>query len=181
MFLRLNRLYYHRTKRALEAVKEAIIHSDGDDALTETQNGSGPDPISDPPENLNEEHNDLSPPVLQLTHQKDIRGSELTNTQDTVVVPTSRFKRKVGQHVMLTDDQGLEVGKGTIHLARGVWFGNNLEDLKLCVVDVHEIQVHKTTQLPHPSDAGSTYSMAELILRRMRILWDSSRLLLLQQ
>ncbi|KAK9057272.1 hypothetical protein SSX86_022107 [Deinandra increscens subsp. villosa] len=174
-----NWLSNRKAKLARTAAKKAQTHSDSDDDLTEKQ------AVSDSPESLNDEHYDPSPSVSHLTRQKDpmgsvsrIRGTE--TTPDPVMVPTDRFKHEVGQYVMLLDDQGQDVGKGIIHLARGVWFGQNLVEQKLCVVDVHDIKVPKGTRLPHPSDAGSRFSEAELILGRMRILWDSSQLLLIQ-
>ena len=78
---------------------------------------------------------------------------------------------------MLIDDKGQEIGQGSIHLTKGIWFEKNLEELRLCVVDVNELKVAKKTQLPHPCDGtGTSFEKAEMILGKMRVLWDSSKL-----
>ncbi|KAM0061842.1 putative nodulin homeobox protein [Helianthus debilis subsp. tardiflorus] len=142
--------------------KVARVHSDEENALPEKESGSGPDPNS--PENLLEEDYDPSPSTSQLTHRKDRRRS-VSRTKDTVVVPEKRSKFKVGQHVILTDDKGQEVGKGTIHLVKGVWSGKNLVESSSYVVDVEELKK----------------SAAQLVSCEIRMLWNSSQLVLIQQ
>ncbi|PWA39678.1 Homeodomain-containing protein [Artemisia annua] len=56
-------------------------------------------------------------------------------------------------------DKGQEVGKGSIHLANGTWFGRNLEELRLCVVDVKVLKVGKWSELTHPCDDTSRFIM----------------------
>ena len=66
---------------------------------------------------------------------------------------------------MLIGDKGQEVGKGSILFANGKCFGRNLEELRLCVVDVKVLTVAKWSELPHPSDATCTsFAQAEMIL-----------------
>ena len=66
---------------------------------------------------------------------------------------------------MLIDDKGQEVGKGSMHLAKGTRFGRNLEELRLCVVDVNDLKVAKWTELPHLRDAtGTSFAQVEMIL-----------------
>ncbi|KAD3338215.1 hypothetical protein E3N88_33736 [Mikania micrantha] len=159
-----------KAKLARAAAKDAHAHFVWDDVLTEKQTGSWLDCLD---------------PIFESSHeihQRNLRESvlKICDTQlDTVVVPTYRFKHEVGQYVMLTNYNGEEIGTGIIHLARGVWFGRYLEELRLCVVDVDDIRVPKWTQLPHPTDAGTTFCQAEMILGRIRILWNSSQLLLI--
>ena len=60
---------------------------------------------------------------------------------------------------MLIGDKGQEVGKGSIHLANGTWFGRNLEELRLCVVDVNDLKVAKWSELPHPCGIKKQFCM----------------------
>uniref|UniRef100_A0A251RZP3 Nodulin homeobox C-terminal domain-containing protein n=1 Tax=Helianthus annuus TaxID=4232 RepID=A0A251RZP3_HELAN len=122
----------------------------------------GQDPNS--PENLLDEDYDPSPSTSQLTHRKDRRRS-VSRTKDTVVVPEKRSKFKIGQHVILTDDKGQEVGKGTIHLVKGVWSGKNLVESSSYVVDVEELMK----------------SAAQSVCCEIKMLWNSSQLVLIQQ
>ncbi|KAL8214920.1 hypothetical protein R6Q57_004369 [Mikania cordata] len=165
-----NWLNNRKAKLARADAKDAHAHFVWDDALTEKQTGSWLDCLD---------------PIFESSHeihQRNLRESvlKICDTQlDTVVVPTYHFKHEVGQHVMLTNYKGEEIGTGSIHLARGVWFGRYLEELRLCVVDVDDIRVPKWTLLPHPTDAGTTFCQAEMILGRIRILWNSNQLLLI--
>ncbi|MFS7994394.1 putative transcription factor homeobox-WOX family [Helianthus anomalus] len=173
-----NWLSNHRGKLARAAAKAARVHSDEDNALPGKETGSGPDPNS--PEDLLDEDYDPSPSTSQLTHRKHRRRS-VSRTKDTVVVPKKRFKFKVGQHVILTDDKGEEVAKGTIHLVKGVWSGKDLEESSSCVVDVEELMVPANKQPPHPTDAGSTFSETRPAPCEIKMLWKSSQLVLIQQ
>ncbi|MFS7994398.1 putative nodulin homeobox protein [Helianthus anomalus] len=100
---------------------------------------------------------------------------------DIFAAPTNRFERKVGQTVMFTDAGGKEIGRGKIHQTRGVWFGKNLDELKLCVLDVTDLEVWDRSPLPHPTDIMTTFLQARVILGKTRILWDSSRFILISQ
>ena len=63
-----------------------------------------------------------------------------------------------------------------------IWFGRNLEESGLCVVDVDHLKADILSSLPHPCDAtGTSFSQAEQILGRKRVLWDSGKLVLIQQ
>ncbi|PWA96972.1 Homeodomain-containing protein [Artemisia annua] len=132
---------------------------------------------------------DTASPTSHGIHHKDIKapatlkncGGESSKTV-TGVSPTSSSKHEHGQCVMLIDEKGQEIGQGSIYLTKGVWFKKNLEELSLCVVDVNELKVAKETELPHECDGtGSSFATAEMILSKMRVLWDSSKLLLIQQ
>ncbi|XP_021995726.1 nodulin homeobox-like [Helianthus annuus] len=165
-----------RGKLVRAAAKAARVHYDEDNALPEKETGSGPDPNS--PDDLLDEDYDPSPSTSQLTHRKHRRRS-VSRTKDTVVIPEKCFKFKVGQHVILTDDKGEEVAKGTIHLVKGVWSGKDLEESSSCVVDVEELKVPANKQPPHPTDAGTAFSEARPC--EIRMLWKSSELVLIQQ
>ncbi|KAI3668223.1 hypothetical protein L6452_43300 [Arctium lappa] len=125
-----NWLNNRKAKLARAAVKDVHVPSAGDDAFPDKQVGSGTDPVSDSPESPVDEFVDPSPLAPQGTHQKDVRGTVLRicGNENSETIPTSSFRREHGQYVMLTNEQGEEIGKGNIHLPNGIWFGKNLEE-----------------------------------------------------
>ncbi|KAI4357988.1 hypothetical protein L6164_001899 [Bauhinia variegata] len=83
-------------------------------------------------------------------------------------------QRKAGQHVVLVDKRGEEIGKGKVFQAHGKWHGKNLEELEACVVDVSELKADKGLSLPYPSEGtGNSFAEAETKLGVMRVLWDN--------
>ncbi|CAH1417616.1 unnamed protein product [Lactuca virosa] len=123
--------------------------------------GSVADHVSDSPGSPADEPSSYEP---DHTQQKDVLRS--------------CFRLQNGQHVVLFDGKGEEIGKGIIHLAKGIWFETNLQKSGLCVVDVTYLKVDENTHLPHPCDAtGNSYAEAQMTFGRKRILWDSSKLL----
>lgn len=163
-----NWLNNRKAKLARAAAKHGPVSSSGN-GLTDKQGGG-----SDSPESPADEPPSYGP------HQTD--GILRICGNDSSSVPTSSlFRRQHGQHVVLVDGKGEEIGNGSIHLAKGIWFGRHLEESGLCVVDVTHLKVDASTQLPHPCDAtGTTFGEAQIILGRKRILWDSTKLLLIQ-
>ncbi|XP_071697080.1 nodulin homeobox-like [Rutidosis leptorrhynchoides] len=141
------------------AAKDVSATSGGDNAsFTDKQGGSGTEPESA------DEFLDPGSSAAQ-TGQSKSGGSSV--------------KHKPGQLVVLTDIQGEEIGKGCVHQAHGVWSGTNLDESKLCVVDVTYLKVDKWTNLPHPCDAtGASFGHAEQINGVKRVLWDSAKLVL---
>ncbi|CAI9288644.1 unnamed protein product [Lactuca saligna] len=102
------------------------------------------------------------------TQQKDVTGSVLRRC----------VRLQNGQHVVLVDGKGEEIGKGIIHLAKGIWFDTKLQESGLCVVDVTYLKVDENTLLPNPCDAtGTSFAEAQMTFGRKRILWDSTKLL----
>lgn len=172
-----NWLNNRKAKLARAAAKHApLASSGGDEGLTDKQ---VTDNVSDSPDSPADE------PSSYGSHQKDVRGSVSrvcgNESSETASVLTTSFERQHGQYVVLVDGKGEEIGKGKIHLAKGIWFGKNLEESGLCVVDVTDLKVDESTHLPHPCDAtGTTFGQAQIILSRKRILWDSTKLLLVQ-
>ncbi|GLT57486.1 hypothetical protein SLA2020_304540 [Shorea laevis] len=59
---------------------------------------------------------------------------------------------KLGQLVMLMDEQGLEIGTGNVYQVQGKWCGKNLEE------------------------SGTSFEDAEKMFGAMRVLWDSNKL-----
>ncbi|KAJ0620911.1 putative nodulin homeobox protein [Helianthus annuus] len=109
----------------------------------------------------------------------DSDGDDGVTENQTGSNPT--FEPKVGQHVIFTNAKGEEIGRGKIHKTKGVWFEKDLEELKLCVLDVTDLEVWDCSQLPHPTDIMTTFLQAKVILGKTRIMWDSSRLILISQ
>ncbi|KAI7728869.1 hypothetical protein M8C21_029784 [Ambrosia artemisiifolia] len=148
-----NWLNNRKAKLARAAAKDTSAPSGGDN--NDKQVGSGTDP-----ESLNEFY-DQTPSTTQGTH-------------------AVRFEP--GQIVGLIDDQGDEIGKGCVHQASGSWCGTNLDESRLCVVDVTNLKVDKWSNLPHPCDAtGTSFGHSEQITGVKRVLWDSSKLVLQQK
>lgn len=142
------------------AAKDVPATSGGDNAaFTDKQGGSGTEPESA------DEFLDPAPSAAQV-HQSNSEGG-------------TAVKREPGQLVVLTDVQGEEIGKGCVHQASGIWSGTNLDESKLCVVDVTYLKVDKWTNLPHPCDAtGASFGHAEQINGVKRVVWDSAKLVL---
>ncbi|KAI3979977.1 hypothetical protein MKX01_042631 [Papaver californicum] len=120
----------------------------------------------------------------------DIAMTEFTDSTATLLAHQSMqqsnstwlrlVRPQTGQNVVLTDEEGKEVGKGRLHQVEGRWNEMSLEESKTFVVDVFELSVDRQTNLPHPSEkAGSTFSEAETKNGVMRIAWDRWNTLLL--
>lgn len=169
----INRLNNRRAKHARATAKDLQTPSQVNNISTEKQNNSPTNPV-----------NALFSPsssTPHMTHQNDVLricGPESSQTI-TISTPTKNFKR--GQYVMLTNEQGEEIGNGCIDLANGTWFGKNLKELGLCVVDINDLKVD-ISDLPHPCDARvKTLGKAEMIFGRKRVLWEVSKLRLIKQ
>lgn len=91
--------------------------------------------------------------------------------------PVSGHRGNTGQHVVLVNGRGVEVGRGKVFQVLGMWHGNSLEGSATCVVDISELKAdNKSLQLPYPSPAtGRTFADAETKFGVMRVLWDSNR------
>ena len=86
-----------------------------------------------------------------------------------------------GQHVVIVDAEGDEVGKGKVFQLLGKWYGKSLDESATCVVDFTELKAGKGLRLPYPSVAtGTTFAEAETKLGVMRVLWDLNRVFGLQ-
>ncbi|CAN7089345.1 unnamed protein product [Brassica rapa subsp. narinosa] len=87
---------------------------------------------------------------------------------------------KRGQQVMLVDERGVEVGKGTVLKTDGEWYGLSLETRQVCVVDVIELSGlydYSKMSIPYGSDdVGRTFGEANSRFGVMRVAWDVSKL-----
>ncbi|CAH8361082.1 unnamed protein product [Eruca vesicaria subsp. sativa] len=86
---------------------------------------------------------------------------------------------KRGQQVMLVDERGVEVGKGTVLKTDGEWYGLSLEARQVCVVDVMELSGlydYSKMSIPYGSDdVGRTFGEANSRFGVMRVAWDVSK------
>uniref|UniRef100_A0A1J3E6R1 Homeobox domain-containing protein n=1 Tax=Noccaea caerulescens TaxID=107243 RepID=A0A1J3E6R1_NOCCA len=87
---------------------------------------------------------------------------------------------KQGQHVMLMDERGGEIGTGMVLRTDGEWYGLSLETRQICVVDVMELSGSYDWSkmiLPYGSDdVGRTFGEANSRFGVMRVAWDVNKL-----
>lgn len=82
-------------------------------------------------------------------------------------------KWKIGDIVSLRGNDDAEMAVGTITQVEGSWQRCILEDEKLCVVEVSDLKVEKTTKLPFPSSTGdSSFEEVETLGGVSRVTWD---------
>lgn len=98
-----------------------------------------------------------------------------------IKVPPQNVIWEPGQDVMLIGPHGEEIGKGKVHQSQGVWFGRSLGRTGKCVVNVSDLNVERWERLPYPSEAtGASFDETDRKIGAMCVVWDSSRLLLMQ-
>ncbi|KAL7598262.1 hypothetical protein Lser_V15G27337 [Lactuca serriola] len=163
---------YSQLKNWLNNRKAKVARAAAKNTTTpvDVDGGSVTDHVSDSPESQSpgaDEPSSYEGDPQPQTQQKDVTGG-------------SCFRVQNGQHVVLFDGKGEEIGKGIIHLAKGIWFDTNLQKSGLCVVDVTYLKVDENTRLPHPCHAtGNSYADAQMTFGRKRILWHSTKLLVI--
>lgn len=86
-----------------------------------------------------------------------------------------------GEYVILVGERGQEIGRGTVFQSRGHWYGEELGQSGICLVDIKELLIDRFADLPHPVEAtGNSFYQAEKRVGVMRVLWDSDKLTRLQ-
>uniref|UniRef100_A0A5B6ZTY9 Homeobox domain-containing protein n=1 Tax=Davidia involucrata TaxID=16924 RepID=A0A5B6ZTY9_DAVIN len=179
----------NRKARLARAAKDVRAPSEGDNAFPDKQGGSGIVVHCDSPESPIEDI--YVPSTARATHQSGIGESTLRSgineKSETVlaelidIAPAEFVQCEPGQFVVLLDGQGEEIGKGKVFQVQGKWYGRNLEESEICVVDVTELKAERWMRLPHPCEAmGTSFAEAEKKLGLMRVLWDSNKLFMLQ-
>lgn len=104
-------------------------------------------------------------------------GNEQGNSGTSTVIN----KWKIGDTVSLRGNDDAEMAVGTITQVEGSWQRCNLEDEKLCVVEVSELKVEKTTKLPFPGSvtgACKSFEEAETLGGVSRVPWDIDHIVL---
>ncbi|XP_057449111.1 nodulin homeobox-like [Lotus japonicus] len=100
---------------------------------------------------------------------------------ELVDAPPEIVRCNVGQHVVLTDTRGKEIGRGKVVQVQGKWYAKSLEESETYVVDVIELKTDKETRVPYPSEAtGTSFAEAASKLGVMRVLWSPRRIIALQ-
>lgn len=83
-------------------------------------------------------------------------------------------------HVLLIDWHGDEIGKGKVFQVQGKWFGFNLDESEMCVVDILELRVDGRNKLPYvsPYEATcTTFDEAKSKFGVIRVLWDTKKMI----
>ncbi|KAL3644832.1 hypothetical protein CASFOL_010012 [Castilleja foliolosa] len=149
-----------------------------------SRQGSGAAIHSDSP--LSPSDNALVQPTAKVIPTKEVNDIALATKADedsgTPLAATSDIPRpspyfEPGQHVMLVGEKSEEIGKGKVFQAREKWFGCDLEQSGVCVVDVIELSIDRFVKLPYPMEiTGDSFDEAEKRLGFMRVVWDLNKL-----
>ncbi|XP_015088556.1 nodulin homeobox isoform X3 [Solanum pennellii] len=104
-------------------------------------------------------------------------------TENTTAVPAASSEPAVcvaGDYVVLINEKAEEIGRGKVCQVSGKWYQRDLEELGTCVVDIIDLKVERSAKLPYPSElTGTSFDQAERKFGFMRVLWQSSKLLVL--
>lgn len=116
--------------------------------------------------------NEVADMKPRVNEDKDLGTSVIKPSDSTP--PIMHFEP--GQHVVLVGEKGEEMGKAKVFQVHGSWCSRNLEQSRICVVDVTELAVPRSTLLPHPLDATcNSFDQTETRLGLMRVFWDLNK------
>ncbi|XP_073304223.1 nodulin homeobox-like [Primulina huaijiensis] len=102
-------------------------------------------------------------------------GSSLAAARDAILPSSTPLE--LGQYVTIMGEKAEEIGKGKVVQIGGKWFGRNLEESGVCVIDIVELTVDRCSKILHPMEiTGTTFDLAEKRLGSMRVLWDFKKL-----
>ncbi|XP_059295475.1 nodulin homeobox isoform X2 [Lycium ferocissimum] len=170
----------NRKARLARAAKDGRMLSEGDNP--DKQGGSLMLPPCDSPGSPVEDVGVLS---AARENAQRVTGPSTSTcfTENPAAVPvasTELAKCMAGQYVMLVNENAEEIGKGKVCQVSGKWYQRDLEELGTCVVDVIELKVERSAELPYPSDlTGTSFDQAERKFGFMRVLWQSNKLFVL--
>lgn len=182
MFICLINRLNNRKARLARTSKDVRATSEADNSFPEKRgpgrrsNDSPESPSGDAPIQPNAYRDRRDPQSTLRTNNAE------SSTAEVIAVGPAQFVEcHPGQHVILVDANGEEIGKGKVFQMHGQWYGRNLDELGIYVVDVKELKAKRGTRLPYPSVAtGVSFEEAETRVGVMRVLWDSSKIFLLQ-
>ncbi|KAL3699844.1 hypothetical protein R1sor_017866 [Riccia sorocarpa] len=104
-----------------------------------------------------------------LSVSQDSRGGPSSNR-------AGKYILEHGQYVSLRDNEDKVAALGFVTQWDGSWQGRNLEEQNLCVVQVVEFKVDKSTKLPYPSTlTGTTFEEAETLLGKVKVAWNRDK------
>ena len=99
--------------------------------------------------------------------------SKSSSDGDQEIRASDVSKWKVGEVVTLLGKDGDEMADGVVSQVVGRWQGGNLEEQDLCLVQVSDLKVDKTTKLPFPFNLkGTSFEEAETLVGKPRVPWD---------
>ncbi|XP_024397275.1 nodulin homeobox isoform X3 [Physcomitrium patens] len=107
---------------------------------------------------------------LQVSRTPSNAGSEGEphNSSNSLV-----RKWKGGDYVSLRSKSGKDMAVGIVLQVEGSWQGHSLEEESLCLVQVSDLKVDRTSKLPFPSSTtGSSFEEAETVLGKTLVTWD---------
>ncbi|MCO5583426.1 hypothetical protein L7F22_037337 [Adiantum nelumboides] len=116
----------------------------------------------------------------QQTYSKHGSENDLVQKASHRSAPVKFVKCEAGQYVSLLDKDGREAAKGTLYQVEGFWQGKRIDEQGICIVRITDLNVEKTTRLPHPSViTGNTFEAAEKVCGQMIVAWDTKRIFLI--
>ncbi|KAG0559347.1 hypothetical protein KC19_10G098500 [Ceratodon purpureus] len=179
---------YHQLKNWLNNRKARIARQERDkqrqaegDFLTtrseKSRRSVASDDMDSPAEaspRLNEDdidHGEVGP--LKLSLRTPGTPSNAGSEGDQDKSDSSLVKKwTLGDVVSLRGEDDQEMAVGTVIQVEGSWQKYSLEEEKLCVVEVSDLKVEKTTKLPFPSSmAGTSFEEAETLGGKSCVTW----------
>ncbi|XP_069145216.1 nodulin homeobox isoform X4 [Solanum lycopersicum] len=171
----------NRKARLARAAKDGRVLSEGDSLdkqgglLTLLPCGSPGSPVEDV--------GILSAARENAPRLTGLAPSSTCLTENTTAVPAASSEPAVcvaGDYVVLINEKAEEIGRGKVCQVSGKWYQRDLEELGTCVVDIIDLKVERSAKLPYPSElTGTSFDQAERKFGFMRVLWQSSKLLVL--
>lgn len=185
-FYRLN----NRKAKLARAAREARP-SEGENTAQDKVPGSSSVPFYDSPESTGDDYYVSGTVTRSSSHNNaakyELRGTDyndFASQQNMKNFSSSEYvKCKPGQYVALVDGEGIETGRGKVYQVEGIWQGMPLEEEKVCVVDITDLKVDKQTITPYPWDItmSTTFRDSERLFDTMRVAWDASKIIILDQ
>ncbi|KAI5065048.1 hypothetical protein GOP47_0019743 [Adiantum capillus-veneris] len=120
--------------------------------------------------------------IAEERHAYSKHGSDIDSVQGAShrSAPVKFVKCEAGQYVSLLDRDGREAAKGTLYQVEGFWQGKRIDEQGICIVRITDLNVEKSTRLPHPSVVtGNTFEEAEKLCGQMIVAWDTKRIFLI--
>lgn len=171
----------NRKARLARAAKDGRMLSEGD--TLDKQGGLLTLPPCDSPGSPVEDVGILSAARENAQRVTGLAPSSTCLTENTTAVPAASSESAMcvaGDYVVLINEKAEEIGRGKVCQVSGKWYQRDLEELGTCVVDVIDLKVERTAKLPYPSElTGASFDQAERKFGFMRVLWQSSKLVVL--
>ncbi|XP_047981556.1 nodulin homeobox-like isoform X3 [Salvia hispanica] len=120
---------------------------------------------------------DIEVPDIEVVAETDEDLGTSRAAPTDIATPSLSFG--LGQYVMLVDERGGEVGKGVVFQISGQWCGKSLYNSGMCVVDIKELSVDKSSNVLHPVEGTcDSFYQTEERFGLIRVLWDVNKVFL---